>query len=221
MCLMLVYVVLFMHSSTHQILYAQFVKNREYMDVSMIEVFIFIIISLMLGMYVYNIYNAEVEYFTSTVDNRKYLVRSLPDKQQAANMLAEINRDLVSLINHMRKKFPEDLNVKRLFDNYNPNAMSEGSPDSGYTSYSVNKGEKLVICIRNKDNSFVDKNVVMYPAIHELGHIMTPEIGHTKMFWDNFQVLLKEAIDIGIYKKIDFQANPTPYCGITIKSSVI
>jgi hypothetical protein len=61
----------------------------------------------------------------------------------------------------------------------------------------------------------------MYPALHELGHIMTSEIGHTKMFWDNFKFILKEAIEIGIYKKIDFQENPTPYCGITIKSSVI
>lgn len=191
------------------------------MNMSFVEVFILVIIVLMLGMYANNTLNAEVEYFQSDVDKRKYLVRSLPDKQQAANMLAEINRDLMTLIQHMRTKYPDSEDVKRMYRNYNPSAMSEGSPDSGYTSYSVNKGEKLVICIRNSDNSFVDKNVVMYPAIHELAHIMTHEVGHTKLFWENFQFLLKEAVEIGLYKKIDFKNSPTPYCGITIKSSVI
>ena len=186
-----------------------------------VEMFIITLILLMLFMYIYNAYFSEVEYFQSEIDNRKYLVRSLPDKNVAANTLAEINRDLMALIKHMKDKYPDNVDVNRMFENYNPNAISEGSPDSGYTSYSVNKGEKLVICIRNSDNSFVDKNVVMYPALHELGHIMTSEIGHTKMFWDNFKFILKEAIEIGIYKKIDFQENPTPYCGITIKSSVI
>ncbi len=186
-----------------------------------VEIFIITLILLMLFMYIYNAYFSEVEYFQSEIDNRKYLVRSLPDKNVAANMLAEINRDLMALIKHMQDKYPDNADVKRMYENYNPNAISEGSPDSGYTSYSVNKGEKLVICIRNSDNSFVDKNVVMYPALHELGHIMTSEIGHTKMFWDNFKFILQEAIEIGIYKKIDFHENPTPYCGITIKSSVI
>lgn len=191
------------------------------MTMSFVEIFILVIIVLMLGIYANNALNSEVEYFKSDVDNRKYLVRSLPDKHMAANMLAEINRDLMALISHMKERYPDSEDIKRLVKNYNPDAMSEGSPDSGYTSYSVNKGEKLVICIRNSDNSFVDKNVVMYPAIHELGHIMTHEIGHTKLFWENFQILLKEAVEIGIYSKIDFKEKPTPYCGITIRSSVI
>lgn len=188
---------------------------------SYVEAFIVAVIVLMLGMYVYNTFNSEVEYFQSDLDKRKYLVRSLPDKNIAANMLAEINRDLMALIKLLRDKYPDNPDLKRLYDNYNPNAISEGSADSGYTSYSVNKGEKLVICIRNTDNSFVEKNVVMYPALHEITHIMTSEIGHTKMFWDNFRFILKEAIEMGIYTKIDFQEKPTPYCGITIKSSVI
>jgi hypothetical protein len=206
--------------NTSVFLSVQNVKSLHYM-LTYVEIFIITLILLMLFMYIYNAYFSEVEYFQSEIDNRKYLVRSLPDKETAANMLAEINRDLMALIKHMKDKYPDNVDVNRMYDNYNPNAISEGSPDSGYTSYSVNKGEKLVICIRNSDNSFVDKNVVMYPALHELGHIMTSEIGHTKMFWDNFKFILKEAIEIGIYKKIDFQENPTPYCGITIKSSVI
>jgi WLM domain len=62
--------------------------------------------------------------------------------------------------------------------------------ENGYTSYSVNKGEKIVMCVRQKDNSLVPKNVVMYVGIHELSHIMTSDIGHTPEFWDNFKFLL-------------------------------
>ena len=50
---------------------------------------------------------------------------------------------------------------------------------------------------------------------------MTESIGHTKEFWDNFKFLLEEAIDVGVYEKIDFNANPQPYCGIKVTSSVI
>jgi hypothetical protein len=163
----------------------------------------------------------EVEYVRSTIDRKLYLVRSLPDKQQAADILADINQDMIRLIKHMQVKFPSSSDVKMLYDNYDPTAISEGSPESGYTSYSVNKGEKLVICIRNTDQSFVDKNVVLYPTIHELGHLMTHEIGHTPLFWQNFKILLQEAVEIDLYKKIDFKNKPTPYCGITITSSVI
>jgi hypothetical protein len=165
--------------------------------------------------------DSEVEYVRSSVDKKLYLVRSLPDKQKAANILADVNKDMIRLIKHMQTAYPNSEDVKLLFKNYDPTAISEGSPDSGYTSYSVNKGEKLVLCIRNSDNSFVDKNVILYPTIHELGHLMTHEIGHTPLFWQNFKILLQEAVTIGIYTKVDFKNNPTPYCGITITSSVI
>jgi hypothetical protein len=86
----------------------------------------------------------------------------------------------------------------------------------------VNKGEKIVMCIRQaKDNAFVDLNVLMYVALHELAHLMTEEIGHPKSFWDNFKRLATEAVDIGVYKRDDFKAKPQSYCGITISSSII
>ena len=38
------------------------------------------------------------------------------------------------------KKFDKD--IKRLIKNYNPDSLSENTPDSKYTSYSENKGAK-------------------------------------------------------------------------------
>jgi predicted metal-dependent hydrolase len=184
------------------------------------EGFAIFVMVVVIIMYVQNYYN-EVEYVVSKVDGRSYLVRKLDDSQQAADLLAEINKDLLHLIQHMMAKYPEREDIKRLYNNYNPNAISEGSIESGYTSYSVNKGEKIILCIRQKDNSFVGKNILLYVAIHELAHLMTEEIGHTPSFWENFKLLLNHAIDIRVYVKVDFNNQPKDYCGIKISTSVI
>lgn len=186
-----------------------------------VEGFILIIIIVIIVMYVKNSVEIEVEYVKSKIDGRSYLVRSLPDKQKAADYLAKLNRDLMSLIKHLYSKFPNKPEIQMLYKNYDPEAMSEGTHESGYTSFSVNKGSKLVVCIRHTDFSFVDYNIVLYVTIHELGHMATKEIGHTKSFWDNFKFLLQEAINIGLYKKIDFDKDPKDYCGIKIRSSVL
>lgn len=185
------------------------------------EVFIIFVMATILVLYVKRYYG-EVEYTESKVDGRKYLVRKLPDRQTAADTLARINKRLQRLVNHLSETFGDrNEGVNRLRANYDPEALSEGGTEIGYTSYSVNKGEKIVLCLRQKDDSMVDLNTLMYVAIHELGHLMTDEIGHTPKFWDNFRWLLQQAIDIGIYKKINYAKNPQSYCGIEITSSVV
>lgn len=183
------------------------------------EVFIVFVMVLIIIMYVRQHYG-EVELFKAS-DGRRYVVRKLPDRKRAAELLASINVRLNVLVQHMVAKFPGDADVERLHANYNPEALSEGGTEVGYTSYSVNKGEKIVMCLRQPDNTFVDENVLTYVAVHELGHLMTDEIGHTPKFWDNFRRLAAEAIEVGAYEKVDFGARPEPYCGIKITSSVI
>lgn len=184
------------------------------------EIFVIFVMSVILLMYLSKHYG-EVEYVRSTADNREYLVRNMSDKQQAANLLASVTKSMQTLVHHMMAKYPADANVLRLYENFNPDAISEGSPESGYTSYSVNKGEKIIICIRQKDGTFVDQNTIVYVATHELGHLMTKEIGHTDAFWDNFKFLLNEAMDTGLYTKTDYAADPHDYCGIKINSSIV
>jgi hypothetical protein len=176
---------------------------------------------LIIFMYIRRYYS-EVEYMTSKIDGHDYLVRKMPDSQEAADRLARLNKNLTTLIRHALAKYGGDNpDVVRLSQKFNPDAVSEGGMESGYTSYSINKGERIVMCIRQTDGSFVDENVVTYVAIHELAHIMTTEVGHTPTFWSNFKFLLREAIDIGVYKKVDYQEKPSDYCGIKISSSVV
>ena len=107
--------------------------------------------------------------------------------------------------------------------NFRPDNISESNPGNMYTSYSINKGEKIVFCIRHKhaeiNGKLVDINTIMFVAIHELAHLMTKSIGHTPEFWDNMRFLLKHSIELGIYKYVNYSENKEKYCGILITST--
>eukprot|EP00798_Chlamydomonas_sp_ICE-L_P002262 gene2262-biopygen10777 len=172
------------------------------------------------GRYLRGFYS-EVLFVSSDVDGREYLMRRLPDRQNAANLMARINSNLNKLVQHLVAKYPKNPVVRQLYDNYNPDALSEGGAELGYTSYSVNKGEKIVLCLRQRDHELVEENILMYVAIHELGHLGTDEVGHTPKFWSNFKWILEEAMSIGLYTRVDFDNEPKKYCGINITSSIV
>lgn len=160
----------------------------------------------------------DVNYIVSKVDNRKYLVQNHKDKQQAADNLATIRKNLVTLVQELKNKNQNNVDVERMVNNFNPDNITESTKNNKYTSYSVNKGEKIVFCLRSRDdtNKLVDLNIMMFVALHELAHTMTKSIGHTQEFWNNFRILLRNARNIGIYKRIDYDKNPVDYCGTKI-----
>jgi len=126
------------------------------------------------------------------------------------------NSEVSNLENNIKMKLKDD--IRRLYKNFNPEAFSETTPDAKYTSYSVNKGEKIVFCLRDKKEgeTLVKENIMTFVSIHELAHLMTKSVGHEPEFWSNFKLLLKISIDNGLYKNIDFNSTPKPYCGINI-----
>ncbi len=185
--------------------------------ISLVTIFI-IILSLFIY---YETKYSKIIYIKSDIDDKMYLVRNLPDKKEAANLLSKIKQRLTKLTRHLETHNLEDPRIKRLVKRYRPDNISESEADSKYTSYSVNKGEKIVFCVRSKDKkkNLVDINLLMFVALHELAHVMTASVGHTEEFWDNFRYLLQKAIDIKIYKKHDFQKKPRKYCGTKITDS--
>jgi len=167
-------------------------------------------------------------YIESDIDNRKYLVRDLPDKQKAANILARLRLNLIQLSDHLysnkdTKYSGYEEYIDKLETKIKYIDISESSADSIYTSYSVNKGEQIIFCLREKniDGNLHDVNLVMYVALHEIAHVACPEYGHTDLFKKIFAFFVLVAINIGIYKKIDFNYEPVNYCGLTITESII
>jgi hypothetical protein len=162
----------------------------------------------------------EMAYVKSTVDGESYIVRNLPDKQEAADRLAKVRASMLRLMRDLQTTDPEKPLVKQILRNFDaaPSRFSESTPDASYTSYSVNKGEKVFMCLRqrNEREELVDDNILTFVALHEMGHIGTHEVGHTPLFWNNFAWLLKRAEEIGIYHFQNFSAHPVEYCGIQI-----
>ena len=152
----------------------------------------------------------NIIYVHSKIDSRNYLVRNVKDKQEAADRLAKLNNKLLMLIEYKDA-------INRLKFKYNPNTISESLQNSEFTSYSVNKGEKIVFCLRSKKTQkFEDFNILMFVALHELTHIGTSEIGHTPQYWKNFKFILENAVNQGIYNAVDYKKEPHNYCGMTI-----
>ena len=157
----------------------------------------------------------------------KYMKPTVDKETQQDKQISDRKKDIIEgqdggnssskmLENNLKNTLKED--IERLKKNFNPDAFSETTPDAKYTSYSVNKGEKIVFCLRDKKEgeNLVKENIMTFVSIHELAHLMTKSIGHEPDFWANFKLLLKVSIDNGLYKNIDFNSTPKPYCGIQI-----
>jgi hypothetical protein len=160
----------------------------------------------------------------SKEDGRIYRVRDMPDKEEAANLLARVRRKIHTLYDSLSNKFPDKPQIKQWIKNFTPDPerFMESTPDAEHTSYSVNKGEKIHLCLRQRqgeNETLVEENVMVFVALHEMAHTITPTLGHGPDFWNNFGWLLKQAEAQNIYHYQDFKAHPVSYCGISITDS--
>jgi hypothetical protein len=167
----------------------------------------------------------NVTYVKSKIDGNTYLVRNTKDKQEGADRLALIKKRCDELVNHIKNNasLMKQDEFKILTERYisKKTEFSEKDKLSNYTSYTENKGDKIVFCMRqrNDNEDLIDLNTMMFVAIHEVAHIMTKDIGHHKDFWSNFKKLLQVSVDIGIYESEDYKATPRSYCGMEINSN--
>ena len=172
--------------------------------------------------------NKKLTYVKSDIDNEDYLVRDLSDKQSAANMLARIKKNIMILTDYLIenkdttfiefKPYIEQLsrNIKRV-------KITENDAGNSYTSYSVNKGEQIVFCLRSRKqrDKIHDINLIMYVALHEISHVACPTYGHDELFKKIFAFFTRVAISINLYKYTPFNEQPTEYCGLIISESII
>jgi hypothetical protein len=154
----------------------------------------------------------------SDVDGERYCVRERAKLELAADLLANVTQRCKELVIYCGKKHPDNEEVQRLLQKFNPKKITETLPTSEYTAYSENKGEKIAFCLeKNKGQSkLIDLNTLTFVAIHELAHVMTKSEGHKQEFWQNFKFLLENAKDAGIYEPVDYKNEPQDYCGMKI-----
>lgn len=158
----------------------------------------------------------------------KLMVYNDKNKKASADLLSEIITRMFKLRNYLitnKANFPEYKQyIELLKDNFNDERTKiyENDPSSDLTSFSVNKGEEVAFCLKSKRNGNLhDINLLLYVAIHEMGHMACPEIGHGDLFKKIFRFLTLQAIEQGIYVNEDYAANPVEYCGMILSSSIV
>jgi hypothetical protein len=163
----------------------------------------------------------------STTDGEEYEMQNLPNKEKAVELMSSIRGNLIKLHSHYSSNLglSRDPPVSRFLSRFRADVFIENDMGSSDTSYSENKGEKIVVCLRDKTDApnypLVGQNTVMFVILHEMAHLMTETIGHTSEFWANFKRILHDAVQIGIYTPVNYARQPTPYCGMSISDSPI
>ncbi len=190
------------------------------------DIFLYVIIGIVLVVCL-KMYSESEHYnlkcIISDVDGERYCVRERSKLKLAADLLAQTTDKCKKLVLYVGDKYPDDENVLRLVEKFNPKVISETLPTSEYTAYSENKGEKVAFCLNKKkdgsDDTLIDLNTLTFVAIHELSHVMTEQEGHTLVFWQNFKFLLENAVDAGLYNPVDYKKKPKEYCSMMITDS--
>jgi len=168
------------------------------------------------------------------------------NRREAAQLLGKVNHNLIEFMRVLKIKYHIDetddvINgeghvharvladisdthniVSNILDNYNPDMIYENDArgDGKETSYTVNKGAAMYVCLRNKlnPNALVDYDTLLFVMLHEISHIGNYRgWGHGDDFWQIFQFILREAYLAGIYTPIDYSKSPRNYCGLKIE----
>ena len=156
------------------------------------------------------IYNDELNHektqLLSLVVDKMILLRNYLNENKDSNEL----KDYKIYINQLVNNFTSDTDIH------------ETDPNSDLTSYSVNKGEELSVCLKSKKTRKLhDINLLMYVVIHEMSHFACPEIGHGELFQKIFRKFTNIAIKINLYNYDDYNQKPVEYCGMTLSSNVV
>ena len=144
----------------------------------------------------------------------------------AADTFAHINQVTTELINFLYDKYKNSDNKRKksvvtyLKNRYNVENLRESSPLNieKDTSYTINKGDIIAICIRSSKlfNQIHDTETLIFVVLHEITHISIESYDHPDEFWEVFKFILIEAEENGFYKSPNFSKNPQEYCGIKI-----
>jgi hypothetical protein len=179
-----------------------------------------------------------------SVGQYKWYVADYENKAEAAQILSRMNSKLIRFMRALKKKYhidePADVATKEgpqhdkvvgaphdvynivshLLHNYNPEVFYENDPrHSADTTYTIDKGSAMYICIRNKQRpyDFVDDNTLIFTILHECSHIANyTGWGHDIKFWTVFKFILHEAVAAGIYEPVYYDKHPVLFCGLNI-----
>jgi predicted metal-dependent hydrolase len=178
--------------------------------------YVVIIISLIVILFIFS-NRDNIEKFT--------ISNSYTDSDSALDKLVKLdesNRRLISYLNskYHNTELQDDINF--LKKNYKPFLIEEYDPSyfDTNTSFVIGKGSQYKLCLRDKKTKKLHSDeILMFVNLHELSHLMNRTLGHGDDFWRCFKLILENAVEIGIYKPVNYYHNPQKYCGIEINQN--
>jgi hypothetical protein len=76
-------------------------------------------------------------------------------------------------------------------------------------SYTVNKN-RIYLCIRDASGSYYSRDILTFVLVHEVAHVLCPDVGHTPLFKEIFNALLEKVVAAGMYNPST--VIPKDYC---------
>lgn len=167
---------------------------------------------------------AFIEMRHSPLTGKSYGVHDhLPNSDNTANIMARLDQFIDRLSGYVQKADPVDPRTNRMLERLSETKIEEAPWEHGTSSYTLNKGELIAFCVRNKEEpeEFHDYNTLLFVVIHELAHVASVSKGHNQEFMDNFRWLLKHARASGLYQPVDYSKRPMTYCGVRVTNNPI
>lgn len=183
-----------------------------------LESLIICVITVFIVIFLMNQWNKR-RGLTSYKDSQSntFIVAEAMDKDESARILKDIRSRLTRLIEYCIQKYPDDDAVQLLRDRFDPENVQETSLHDTGTSYTIDKGKELHLCLRDKKTKrHHNTNLLMFVAIHELAHVMSTSYGHNGEFAKNFKFLLEKAVECNVYSPEDYRKHPRTFCGIKV-----
>ena len=162
-----------------------------------------------------------IEYRNSKLNNKKYGIQEEFNKSdEAVELLAKLHNHMNDFVTDLQKKIPSDERVKRLVKGFRRAEIEEAPNDDG-SSFTINKGDLVAICLRHKKDGhpFHDYNTLLFVIIHEMSHIASISEGHNSEFITNFKWLLQQAKELGYYEPVNYNNSPMTYCGVKVTNN--
>lgn len=158
---------------------------------------------------------------SSVLDMNIGIQETHPEPDKAFELLESNFSRVYNFVNELDKKYADNEDVQRLVRRMDNVKIEESKNEEGTSSYTINKGELLSICVRYKpDNSkFHNDNTIWFVLMHELAHVMSITEGHGEEFMKNFKFLLVESEKMNIYTPIDYSNNNITYCGVRVTNN--
>lgn len=158
----------------------------------------------------------------SNVSQKSYYIREeLPNSDDTADIIGKLELFIDKFIAYLDSKVPNDKRVKRLKDRLYDVKIEESPMDPGVSSYTINKGELISMCVRHKkkNKNFHDYQTLLFVLIHELAHVASISKGHNREFMTNFKFLLEHAVESKMYYAQDYSSSPITYCGVKVTNN--